>query len=394
MLVFATVGGAPALPSARVGLAQAGLETARPRGTAVAALRGQARDEAKSGDDDGTFVRTLSHRIGGAVCLAGGIMHWYASRGAANGKRQRRVRSVLAAGTAVSERLLTSPITGAEVETVEVRVHPQFADKMIVEDVQDGFQWTHPVPTLPELQQLYSEDYNSMFGRDFSEGAPVPEFSTRRAKAQAQFLLDNAADLSQVKRVAEAGAGWGELSLALKEALPKVESARCFELDGAAVGHMKHRGIDATEGTLEGAEDVASESLDLIASSHVVEHLPEPRLILAKWHELLAPGGLLFTEIPLENPVPNWWGADPENPYWVGHLYFYGREHFQAMLQSLGFEIIAATPHDHTVSPGYVMPGSSEPYDVTTVDPLLDTAISDSEFPKVLRVLARKPANK
>ena len=41
--------------------------------------------------------------------------------------------------------------------------------------------------------------------------------------------------LAKVKKIAEAGAGWGGLSLALKEALPGIEVPKCFELDGASI---------------------------------------------------------------------------------------------------------------------------------------------------------------
>ena len=152
---------------------------------------------------------------------------------------------------------------------------------------------------------------------------------------------------------------------------------------------MRDQGLDGMEGMLE-TSDLAKESLDMIVSSHVVEHLRDPRDTLARWRDLLAPEGLLFTEIPLENPVPNWWGQDPEKPYWVGHLYFYSPGHFEAMLGSLGFDVLAATAHDHTVSPGFVMPGSTELYNVDAVDAALDAAVSTAKYPRVYRVLARK----
>ena len=61
------------------------------------------------------------------------------------------------------------------------------------------------------------------------------------------------------------------------------------------------------------------------------------------------------------------------------------------MLTSLGYEIVGKSCHDHTVSPGYVMPGSKELYDVDSVPEEMDTEESTAEFPKVLRLLAKKP---
>ena len=42
----------------------------------------------------------------------------------------------------------------------------------------------------------------------------------------------------------------------------------------------------------------ASGGLDFIIASHVLEHLPLPLASLRKWHETLAPGGMLLLRVP------------------------------------------------------------------------------------------------
>ena len=63
-------------------------------------------------------------------------------------------------GDALPAKLI-SPVSGKEVEVVKVRTHPQFAGKLVVQGSDDGFQWTYPMPSIEELQRLYSEDQSS-----------------------------------------------------------------------------------------------------------------------------------------------------------------------------------------------------------------------------------------
>ena len=39
-------------------------------------------------------------------------------------------------------------------------------------------------------------------------------------------------------------------------------------------------------------------ALDYIATSHVLEHLPNPALALREWHRVLRPGGLIYMVVP------------------------------------------------------------------------------------------------
>lgn len=283
---------------------------------------------------------------------------------------------------AVSPHASLSPLTGKENTAVQVRPHPQFPGKSVVQCVSTGVQYTEPTPTSKELTQLYDEQYNSSYGRDFN--APIPEFANRRAVAQRAFITEHIQ--GPLGKVAELGAGWGCLSHALA---PLATSALCFELDSEAVKFMKSRGLDARFGLLEESPDVSD--MDLIMSSHVLEHVPSPLETLRACYAALKPGGNIFTEIPLENPVPNWWGTDPADPYWVGHLTFFGRGHLETMLRTAGFEVVASTAHDHPVSAGYCMPGEAG-YDVSVVPESADAEVSTEVHPRLERVLAVKPS--
>lgn len=277
-----------------------------------------------------------------------------------------------------SPRASVCPLTGRPNRAVPVLRHPQFLESEIVECLETGLQYVDPVPSADALERLYDEQYNGCFGRDF--GAPAPAFVDRRARAQLKFLDDHLP--KSPTSSAEAGAGWGALAELLKARGAQVS---CYELDRAAVHYMQRRGLDRAHfGTLESS---AEHSLDLICSSMMLEHLPDPLASAKAWRAKLKPTGHLFVEIPLEHPVPNWFGRDPANPYWVGHLTFFAKHHLPVLLDHAGFEVLVAHCFDHPVSPGYVMPGQPF-YDVDEVPVHLDTQPSDSEYPRLLRLVA------
>ena len=61
----------------------------------------------------------------------------------------------------------------------------------------------------------------------------------------------------------------------------------------------------------------------------------------------------------------------------------------QGMLESIGFEVIAANPHDHPFSDGFAMPGG-ETYNIDDFTEVEDVQVSSSEHPRALGILARR----
>lgn len=88
--------------------------------------------------------------------------------------------------------------------------------------------------------------------------------------------------------------------------------------------------------------------------------------------------------------TPPFFPQDPEKPYWVGHLHFFGIGHLEKLLESLDYKILAKSCHDHPHSAGFIMPGATELYDVDKVPVEMDTQESTLESPKAMRILAQK----
>lgn len=110
--------------------------------------------------------------------------------------------------------------------------------------------------------------------------------------------------ISSVRRVIQGGrlldfgGGIGRTALAAREV---GFDAVVLEDSNKAVsdGRAHHPEIEWIEGRAI-PDSIADGSLDGITLFHVLEHLPDPRAVLAQIHRKLRPGGLLLIE------VPNW----------------------------------------------------------------------------------------
>lgn len=281
-----------------------------------------------------------------------------------------------------------NPFSGETVEALPTRPHPQLKGHDIVMDAS-GLQFTHPLPTDDELNHIYSVTYNAKYKRNLDEGAPLPLFVSRRADAQLKFIKQHLPSGAVFPRkVVEIGGGWGALASAILVDKPET-TVTVFELDPKAVTYMRSRGVDAHVGHV-GAFPDEQDRPEMFMLSHVLEHLSRPLDELTRCHAQLTPGGFLFMEIPMENPVPNWWGTDPDDPYFVGHLTFFTMAHVQQLVKAAGFEPIAAFHFNHPAAAGLVMPGDPA-YVVEDVPVAEDTReVKEGTVPRFLRILCRK----
>lgn len=112
-----------------------------------------------------------------------------------------------------------------------------------------------------------------------------------------------------------------------------------IDLDGNAVEVARSIQLDARISTLEEAE-LEEESFDLIAMMDVIEHVPDPKPVLAKLHTLLKPGGVLKLKTPCAESIihyqygPHWTASDT-------HLLYYTRRLLHRALREAGFTPIA-----------------------------------------------------
>jgi len=115
-----------------------------------------------------------------------------------------------------------------------------------------------------------------------------------------------------------------------------------IEIDAAAAAKARAVTSEIFEGDPVDAP-FAPGSFDVITSFHVVEHLPRPRVALARMLEWLAPGGVIVIEVPNAGGV----GAHLFGRYWSGldfprHLVHFTPATMRAMVERAGGRVVAA----------------------------------------------------
>lgn len=199
------------------------------------------------------------------------------------------------------------------------------------------FLWSDPFPSPAQLADYDQGKY---------ELPGDPEHSSRYAEkaeiAQGQFeFIRRALPMTlEGLRVLEIGCGPGFL---LHEFRRRGAACLGLEPDAAAAAYAR----EAFSLTVR-EEDFRSPTLrphayDLILLSHVFEHLPDPVGALARLHDLLAPDGLVFIEIPREDLSVFALRRSGGYRSCASHLFFYGPESFQRLAEEQGFRFLSLT---------------------------------------------------
>jgi len=150
----------------------------------------------------------------------------------------------------------------------------------------------------------------------------------RRFKSNLKFVAG--------KKIADFGCGSGDF---LKLVNPFCESVVGIELQQNYVDDLNAVGITCTN-NLESVDD---DSLDVIVSFHVIEHLPNPLDILALLMRKVASGGYVLIEVPHANDfLLNVVACDEFKQFtlWSQHLILHTRESLRRMLEFCGLKEI------------------------------------------------------
>jgi len=106
---------------------------------------------------------------------------------------------------------------------------------------------------------------------------------------------------------------------------------------------------------------LAKGSIDLLTLWDVLEHTPDPKAVLLRGHELLAPGGVLALSVPDYGSL----AARLLGRRWpfllTVHLYYFVKSTMKELLGRCGFETLRHWPHFQTLELGYVAKRAS-PY--------------------------------
>jgi SAM-dependent methyltransferase len=197
-----------------------------------------------------------------------------------------------------------------------------------------GLIYVTPQPSAEALSRLYSEDY---FTKPVSEGEPA--YIENQAGLELFFdgRLRRLERLVRPGRLLEIGAGLGYL---VRVAARRGWEAIGLEVSEFAANYARHTlGADVRAQRLEEA-GFREACFDAVVMRDVLEHVRDPRAVLAEARRVLRPGGVLSLSVPSFACVarrlagPAWRHLRPEQ-----HLFQFTPETLRRLLSETGFEL-------------------------------------------------------
>jgi SAM-dependent methyltransferase len=153
---------------------------------------------------------------------------------------------------------------------------------------------------------------------------------------QADLLIRHlpASAMGEDGRLLDVGCGHGE---ALGFLARLGWQATGVEIDPLAVEAARAGGLDVIQGEI-GSAGLADDSFDAVTSSHVIEHVHDPRRFLAESRRVLREGGVLVAVTPNSRSelsvrhARNWLGLDPPR-----HLVLFNADNLARLASEVGF---------------------------------------------------------
>jgi SAM-dependent methyltransferase len=218
-----------------------------------------------------------------------------------------------------------------------------FGSVSLCECSRCGLVQAVPRPTSSALADYYISDYRTggCYGSDVADVTEFPRdnlFYFNRGRSIAELVSQYLH--KEDPRILDVGAGYGHILNALGQRYPR-SSRVAIEFSEVCVRHLESTGIEVFTEPVEEILPELEGQFDLIVISHVLEHLLEPREVVRLIDRSLAPGGVLYAEVP---NIPNdsllrypdhRWAPRFDEP----HITFFSKRTFQDLLVSSGFDL-------------------------------------------------------
>lgn len=216
-----------------------------------------------------------------------------------------------------------------------------FGAPWLMECAACGLVQAVPPPSPEALDRYYREDYRKggLHGADVADPAAFPRdnlFYFNRGRSIAERVAPHVT--AARPRMLDIGAGWGHLLHALGERFPGAER-HAVEYSQVCVEHLRTIGVDVDSRPVEEVLPAVRARFDLITMSHVLEHLLRPVHGLGLIRAALAPGGVLYIEVPhigreaLRRYADHRWAPRFDEP----HITFFSPPALRRLLGAAGF---------------------------------------------------------
>jgi len=193
----------------------------------------------------------------------------------------------------------------------------------------------HPMPDSREIERFYPADY--WWNARRSGGLKKLESVYRKLALRDHIAFITKAAGDRGVDVLDVGCGSGTLLGLLKHRGFGVTGLD-FSAEAAAIAKAEN-GVDVAVGSLEEAHFPA-ESFDVVTLFHVMEHVTNPRLVLAEVSRVLKPNGVAILQVPnIESWQfkifgARWYGLDIPR-----HVIDYSRNSMLKLLADSGFVV-------------------------------------------------------
>jgi 2-polyprenyl-3-methyl-5-hydroxy-6-metoxy-1,4-benzoquinol methylase len=193
-----------------------------------------------------------------------------------------------------------------------------------------GLVFTNPRPTAAELDRYYQAEYRA----DYSGAATPARRKVLRGMLGARDRLQMLRPLLRARTTAlDVGCGAGELVFLLRrEQIDASGLEPGAEYAGFARGTL---GVPVETATVDTAR-VRPESQHLVTMFHCLEHVGDPKAVLARVREWLGPDGHLVVEVPNVDSTLQ----APSHRFHYAHLFHFSGATLAALGEAAGLRSI------------------------------------------------------
>lgn len=169
-----------------------------------------------------------------------------------------------------------------------------------------------------------------------------------RGEANLNEIFETASSaLTEGNRILDVGCGDGSFSYYIKDKFGRLYGA---EISEKAAHIAQKQGVFTTITDLNSSLSYKVNTFDAVTCLDVIEHLPDPRLLLAEIYRVLRPDGKLVLTTPnfryfrnlnkliFKGTFPH---TSPDTFVWGGgHLHYFTRKDINTLLERVGFKRI------------------------------------------------------
>ncbi len=207
-----------------------------------------------------------------------------------------------------------------------------------------GLIFQFPQPTGADLKAFYDE-------AAYYDRSPLAGGDAEAAPHLKRRLADLERRLGRKGRLLDVGCAKGAF---VAYATSQGWQAEGVDVSAWSTEQARKRGLKVQTGTLED-QHYPDASFDVVHSSHMLEHVPDPLATLKEMRRILRPSGVLAIEVPQE--IGSFYenfriraGIRPPPELPSPHLYFFQRATFSRLIQTAGFQVISASTRNFAIT--------------------------------------------